>query len=131
MNTTLTRCESAGDTTMHGEAPQRALRPRADIYEAEDAWFLVLELPGVDEQGTDVSLEKNVLSVTGVVEAFDTEGFDRHDGKFAGRRFERSFRLPDEVDTTAVEAHVKSGVLRLRLPKAEAARPHKVVVNAG
>ena len=126
MSNTLTQCDPHECRT-----ETAAARPRADIYEIDDAWLLVLEMPGVDEHGTDVSCEKNVLTVSGVADVFDTDGFDRQFGEVGPKSFRRSFRLPEEVDATNIEAHVKNGVLRVRLPKAEAALPQKVVVKAG
>lgn len=135
MNTTLTPCENAtqdsDQATSECQVERQTIRPRADIYEVDDAWFIVLEMPGVDQNGADVSFEKGVLNVSGEVDAFATEGFEQRFGDFAARRFERSFRLPEEVDTSGIDAEVKSGVLKLRLPKAPAALPHKVTVKAG
>jgi HSP20 family molecular chaperone IbpA len=131
MNTTLTPRETTDAASCSSDASCQTIRPRADIYEVDDAWFVTLDMPGVDESGTDVSIEKGVLTVTGKVDAFDTEGWKRHLGQLEARSFERSFRLPDEIDTSAIEAHVKNGVLRLRLPKAAEAMPHKITVKAG
>ena len=131
MNTTLSPCEATNDRTSECQVEKQTVRPRADIYETDDAWFLVLEMPGVDETGADVTIEKGVLSVSGEVDAFAAEGFEQRFGDFALRRFERSFRLPDEIDSSGINAESKSGVLKLRLPKAPAALPHKVTVKAG
>lgn len=135
MSTTLTQPETnqqiSEQPSSRSGAPTQTVRPRADIYEVNDAWFVVLEMPGVDESGADVSIEKGVLTVTGEVAAFATEGYEPQYGGLSARRFERSFRLPDEVDASAIEAEVKAGILRLRLPKAAAALPTKVTVKAG
>ena len=135
MNTTLTHPEPQTQSTETGNAccvtPQQTVRPRADIYEQEDAWLVLLEMPGVDESGADVALEKGVLKITGEVAAFATEGFQKRYGGLCARRFERSFRLPEEIDASAIEAEVKAGILRVRLPKAAAALPTKIVVKAG
>lgn len=132
MSTTLTQTETPRQQTAERpQLPKQTVRPRADIYEMDDAWFVVLEMPGVDESGADVSLEKGVLTITGEVAAFATEGYEPQHGGLSARRFERSFRLPEEIDTSAIEAEVKAGLLRLRLPKAAAALPTKVTVKAG
>jgi HSP20 family protein len=135
MSTTLTKSDSslqnAEQQHTRSQAPQQTIRPRADIYEVDDAWFIALEMPGVDESGADVSLEKGVLTIRGEVASFATEGFAPQHGGLSARRYERSFRLPEEVDTSSIEAESKAGVLRLRLPKAAAALPTKVIVKAG
>lgn len=135
MSTTLTHPEPKTQTSQSPNAscatPQQTVRPRADIYEQDDAWLVLLEMPGVDESGANVAIEKGVLRITGEVAAFAVEGFQKQFGGLCARRFERSFRLPEEVDTSAIEAEVKAGLLRVRLPKAAAALPTKVVVKAG
>ena len=119
------------EPSVTNEAKTHTVRPAADVYETDEAWFLILEMPGVDQHGTDVSMEKNVLTVRGEVDAFDTDGFEHKLGSFSLRHFERSFRMPEDIDRTAIDAEVKNGILRLRLPKVEAAMPHKVTVKAG
>ncbi len=128
MNTTLTQQNTSETSAV---APRQTIRPKADIYETEDAWLLALDLPGADEHGTDISVEKQVLAITADVEGTVPEGFERVHTEFLPRRYERSFRLPEEVDTTQIEAIVKNGVLRLSLPKSTAARPHHISVTAG
>jgi HSP20 family protein len=135
MSTTLTQPETNRQITENSSrrpaSPIPTVRPRADIYEVDDAWLVVLEMPGVDEGGADVSLEKGVLTVAGEVATFAVEGYEPQYGGLSARRFERSFRLPEEVDASAIEAEVKAGILRIRLPKAAAALPTKVTVKAG
>lgn len=114
-----------------GTTACQTIRPEADVYEAREAWYLVLEMPGVDEQGAEVSAEKNILTVTGRVEAFDTEGFERQMGSLSGRQYHRAFRLPDDVDPARIEGRMKNGVLQLSIPKVASALPQKVVVTAG
>ncbi len=128
MNTTLTRNDTSESPVV---APRQATRPKTDIYETEEAWLLVLDLPGADENGTDISIEKQVLTITADVETSVPEGFERVHTEFPPRHYERSFRLPEEVDTSQIEAIVKNGVLRLSLPKSTAARPHHITVKAG
>lgn len=132
MSTTMTHNEQNSEqTALSKPANRHTVRPRADIYETDDAWLIALEMPGVDENGTDVSVEKGVLTVSGEADAFDTEGYEQYFKGFSARRYERTFRIPEEVDAAAIDAHVKSGILRLTLPKAEEARPQKISVKAG
>jgi HSP20 family molecular chaperone IbpA len=107
------------------------LVPATDIFEQPDALVLIADMPGVDERDVDIQIEKNVLSLTGTVQA-QTYGEHRlkyHE--FETGRFERKFTLSDEIDASKIEASVKDGVLRIRLPKAEAAKPRKITVSRG
>lgn len=93
--------------------------------------MLVLDIPGADERATDVVVERQVLTIKADVDEVIPEGFERVHTEFLPRRFERSFRLPDQIDGTAIEATVRNGVLRLTLPKSKAARPHQVQIKGG
>ncbi len=104
--------------------------PSADVKETDDALIVELELAGVKKDDIDVSLEQNVLKVTGErrhENEESKEGLHRVE-RFYGR-FSRSFGLPRHVDPAKVKAVMKDGVLRLELPKTEAARPRQIAVN--
>ncbi|MDX1614930.1 MAG: Hsp20/alpha crystallin family protein [Candidatus Promineifilaceae bacterium] len=104
--------------------------PSVDIYETEDTVFLLADMPGVDDESIDITLEKNVLTIRGEVEA---QSPDEHEPAYSEYRvgdYERTFTLSDEVDRDRIEATMKNGVLRLRLPKAEEAKTRKILVKA-
>jgi HSP20 family protein len=105
------------------------LRPRIDLLESADAWMLRAEMPGVDEKHAEVSVEQHILTIAGTAEFCEPEGFDRQYGEFRARRYERSFRLPEEVDRSQIEASMRHGVLTVRIPKAPEAQPTKIVVR--
>ena len=130
MNSTLTDNKHEVTQTSAPRA-QRTVRPRTDLFETQDAWLLVVDLPGTDESGIDVSVEKSVLTIKADPEHVHPEGFDYVHTEFLPRRFERSFRLPEGVDITGVDANVKNGVLRLTVPKSSEARPQQIAVKAG
>jgi len=103
--------------------------PPVDIYETDSDIFLVADMPGVDEKSIDVMLEKDVLSIKGRVKPFEPEGFDLAYGEYEVGDYERSFSLNEEIDQNKIEATYKNGVLKLRLPKAEPAKPKKIEVK--
>jgi HSP20 family molecular chaperone IbpA len=105
------------------------LRPRVDLLESDDSWLLRAEMPGVDETHVDVTLERQVLTISGVAELTEPEGFERHYGEFRPRRYERSFRLPEEIERNGVEATVEHGVLSIRIPKGKEAQPQRIAVK--
>jgi HSP20 family protein len=103
--------------------------PRADIYEAEDKVTVIADMPGVDENSVDITLEKNILTIRGFVQ---TQTFEHHTLSYAEYGvgdYERSFVLSNEIDRERIEATVKNGVLRLALPKQEAAKTRKIEVK--
>ncbi|MCE1251968.1 MAG: Hsp20/alpha crystallin family protein [Anaerolineae bacterium] len=110
---------------------RRAYIPAASIYESEDKVVVVADLPGVDEQAVDITLEKNELTISAYVEARQPEGYTLAYAEYESGDYRRTFILSDEVDRDNIEASVKDGVLRLVLPKAPDFKARKIMVKAG
>jgi HSP20 family protein len=108
---------------------RRAYVPRVDIYETDDAIVLLIDMPGIDENSVDITLEKNVLTINGYVTADDPDNYSLVYAEYESGDYERSFNLSDEIDREKIEATVKNGVLRLHLPKAGPAKTHKITVK--
>jgi HSP20 family molecular chaperone IbpA len=104
--------------------------PRADIIENEDAIVVVADMPGVDENSIDITLEKRVLSINGYVSPATPENFSLTYAEYGIGHFERKFTLSDEIDQDHIEATVKDGVLRLTLPKAGPAKTRRIEVRS-
>lgn len=96
-----------------------AFIPRVDIYETNDAVALIADMPGVDENSVDITLEKNVLTINGYVEPERPEGYSLAYAEYRVGDYQRSFNLSNEIDQEKIEATMKDGVLHLHLPKAE------------
>lgn len=106
----------------------------ADVVEVEDEIRVVAELPGVRLEDLDLTLEANVLTITG--EKQDLRGDNERQGRYhlferRWGRFNRSFVLPREVDRENVAAAFENGVLTVRIPKAEKARPRRIEIQSG
>jgi HSP20 family molecular chaperone IbpA len=87
-------------------------------------------MPGVDERSLDITLEKNVLTIYGKVEAEAPKGHRPAFTEYGIGDFHRAFTLSEEVDRERIQATVKNGMLRLILPKAAAAKMRKIAVTA-
>ncbi len=109
---------------------RRVYIPNVDIYENNDAVMLVADMPGVDEKTVDVTLDKNVLTISGTVEPEAHEGYQLVYSEYGTGDYERSFTVSDEIDGDRIVATVKNGVLRLTLPKAEKLKAKKISVRA-
>jgi HSP20 family protein len=103
--------------------------PRADGWETAEAYVLSVEMPGVDDAHVDVTLEKNVLTISGTADASRYEGLTPVGRPVMTRRYERSFRLPEGIDATQLDATVQNGVLTLRMPKSQQALRRKISVR--
>lgn len=104
--------------------------PAVDIIEGKDGLLLIADMPGVDENSVDITLEKNVLTIYGTVEPEIPEKHRLVSSEYGIGDYQRTFTLSDEIDREKIEATVKNGVLRLTLPKAEAAKTRKIPVKA-
>ena len=96
---------------------QAVFRPWMDIVEKESVFLVRCEVPGVDEKDLEVTLEDNVLSVTGTQVSGDLEGFQKLHGEYEVGVFHRAVTFTQDVDAEAVDARVKDGVLSLTIPK--------------
>jgi HSP20 family protein len=107
--------------------------PVVDVRETADAIEVVAELPGLRPEDVEVSIENNVLSMSGEKKQEVTEGSPGAEYHLVERRcgrFERSFTLPRTVDAEKIGARFENGLLTVTLPKAEAAKPRRVEVRA-
>jgi HSP20 family molecular chaperone IbpA len=118
--------------TNNGERTRerRAFIPRTDIYETNDAIFVVADMPSVSEQSVDITLEKNILSIQGLVEPMYPEGYSVAYAEYEDGDFQRKFTLNNQIDQDKIEATLREGVLRLKLPKIVPTQ-RKISVNAG
>lgn len=120
------------ETTEKGERTRerRIYTPHVDIIERKDNIVVIADMPGVDDKSVDITLEKNVLTIYGMVEADIPENHRLFLSEYGIGDYQRVFTLSDEVDREKIQAMVNNGVLRLILPKAEAARTKKIPVKA-
>jgi HSP20 family protein len=105
--------------------------PRADIYETDDGLVLLVDLPGVRTQDTEITLEKRVLTIRGRAQDPTPAGFSPAYREYAPGHFERMFTLSDEIDGDRIEARQGEGVLRLFLPKTGPAEAKRIQIRGG
>ncbi|MCB9078579.1 MAG: Hsp20/alpha crystallin family protein [Anaerolineaceae bacterium] len=110
--------------------PGRAYVPRADIYETEEALVVLADMPGVDQNSLDITLEKNVLSIRGRVEIQNPDNYNLAYAEYEVGDYERNFTLSDGIDTDNISASIKNGVLQINLPKSGPAKARKINVLA-
>jgi HSP20 family molecular chaperone IbpA len=100
-----------------------------DVCEGPEVLQLWADLPGVDESSVDVRVERDLLTVRAELAEPEAGPAPAHREQELGR-FERSFRLSGDLDTDAIEARMRDGVLELRVPKVEHAKPRRIEVSA-
>lgn len=112
------------------EPASRPWSPSVDIFETENELLLKADLPGVEMKDIDIQLENGTLALRGD-RKFQNEskegGFHRIERGYGS--FARYFTLPDTVNPEGVKAEYKNGVLTVKLPKKEVAKPRQVKVE--
>ncbi|MCE5262671.1 MAG: Hsp20/alpha crystallin family protein [Deltaproteobacteria bacterium] len=103
--------------------------PKVDIIETGDAMVMYADIPGADEKSVEVTLEKNILTLSGTVAPQEFPGRSIAYSEYDVGDYERVFTISDEVDRERIEAVVKNGVLRLTLRKAPQAEVKKITVR--
>jgi HSP20 family molecular chaperone IbpA len=109
--------------------PHRLYVPRTDIYESKEHLVLLADMPGVKPDSVDITLEQNVLTVYGGVEAPVFDGYSLTHAEYGVGDYRRVFTLSNEIDRDSIQASVKNGVLKLVLPKSKRAVPKKISVK--
>jgi len=112
------------------EVALQAWAPPVDVYEDENSFLIKVELPEINRDDVKVSLNENVLSISGerrVENEEKRENYHRVERSYG--QFHRSFTLPQNVNAEAINAQFKDGVLRLTLPKKEEAKPKQIEVK--
>ena len=112
------------------EQDARSVVPRVDVYEDESGITLLADLPGVPRDQLELKVEGDTLLVEGTVQPPTPEGLEALYAEVRVPRFRRSFALSRELDTQRIDANLKDGVLKLRIPKAEHAQPRRITVQA-
>ncbi len=109
--------------------PARMFMPAADIYEAENELTVILEMPGVEKKNVEVRVEDDVLNVEGRLDLAKYQGLQPLYTEYNIGHYARSFRLSSKIDQSKIAAEMKDGVLSLKLPKIEEAKPRTIQIR--
>lgn len=105
-------------------------RPRTDVREEQEAYLLSVDLPGVTKDDVKITVEEGILKISGTRKqelGENSETYRRIERSFGA--FERTFRLPKEVELEKIESTYEAGVLTVRIPKSEKALPRQIEVK--
>ena len=98
-----------------------------NVRDEQDTFVLSALVPGLKADDLNIQVLEDVIHIEGEFQAGDDEYLLR---ELPNGSFRRSLRMPTEIDSEKVEAKITDGVLTLRLPKAESARPKKIKISA-
>lgn len=106
-----------------------AWTPLADVSETDDAYLVEVELPGVNKDQVNVDVNDRELVITGEIAEPQEEGRRRRRRSRHTGRFEFRTTLPSDIDPQGVGASLSDGILTVRVPKSEAAKPRHVEIS--
>ncbi|MCT2584598.1 Hsp20/alpha crystallin family protein [Actinophytocola gossypii] len=106
----------------------RAWSPSADVTENDEAYLVEVELPGVKREDITIDLVGSELAISGELKEKERQGLFRHRTRRTGQ-FSYQVTLPRDVNADKVEASLAEGVLAVRVPKNEAAKPRRIAIS--
>jgi HSP20 family protein len=107
---------------------EQFVAPPASVTEVADGYTLEVEMPGVNKDGLDISVENNKLTIIGRRSLATVEGtLIHHESR--PENFRRTFELDPSIDAGRISAKIDQGLMTLTLPKAEHVKPRKITVS--
>jgi HSP20 family protein len=103
--------------------------PLINVFNDGEDFVVVAELPGVKKEDLDIQVRGDTLRIQGKKTIAYDDSASVHRRERATGQFDRTLTLPDDVDAAKVSADYRDGVLTLRLPRAESAKPRSVAIN--
>jgi HSP20 family protein len=123
---TSTTAQAPATARQTPERTVRATAPPVDIYETDEGFVILADMPGVGPDGLEVTAERDTLSIRGRVDR-PAEEPDYQEYEFG--EYRRTFTLTEDLEISAVTATLKDGVLRLQIPKSPRLQPKKIPVR--
>jgi HSP20 family protein len=121
----------AGPSNGNDSAEMNVWLPHVNLAETENAYLVAVDLPGMSRDEINLELLQGDLWITGERRPEAEEsGKTYHRVECTYGTFRRMVRLGDAVDSERVDAEFKDGVLRITVPKAEAAKPHRIGIRS-
>jgi HSP20 family protein len=129
--------EAQTPSTWEGQEAQKALAadteriyvPDVDIREDSECVHMDANMPGVDQESVDVSVENGVLTIEGRARIDGPQGYELVGQEYGVGRYRRDFTLSDAVDAAGIKARVRQGVLEVTLPKRENVKTRKIRIE--
>ncbi len=126
----ITKAEDRNvDVNREGARAPRYLTPIVNVSETPDAYHMEAEMPGVNKENLEISLEGTELTIVGHKKVEEPQGTAVHFRESRPFAYRRVFELDPSIDTERISAHMEQGILKLTLPKGEKAKPKKIKVS--
>ena len=127
---TTRQADTAASQPTQRQQEARAMLPRVDVLEDDTGITLLADLPGVPKEQLELKVDGDTLLIEGAVTPQTPERLEPVYAEVRVPRYRRVFTLSRELDPGRIEANLKDGVLKLRIPKQEHAQPRRIQVQA-
>ena len=127
MSMEMTKGSAPNAVTEAAQAP--CFVPAVDIYETSEEYVVMAEMPGCDPKGIDVQFEGGELSIYGRVAPRQIPQTGWLAREFGIGDYHRTFNVTESIETEKISAEYEQGILTLRLPKVETAKPRRIEVR--
>lgn len=118
-------------STSEPTRPGRVFVPPVDIYETPAGITVLADVPGATNDSIEIDLDNRTLTLSADVPEVGLGDETDVATEWASGRYHRQFTLPQRIDQSGIEASLNAGVLKVWLPRSEAAKPRKITVAAG
>ena len=127
------RTHDVATTQARNTAPadERTMIPRVDVFEDDAGITLLADLPGVPKDRLELKVDGDTLLIEGAIATPTPQDLQSVYAEIRVPRYRRAFVLSRELDPGKIDANLRDGVLNLRIPKQEHARPRRIEVRAG
>lgn len=111
------------------QGSEAVLRPAVDIHETAEGITLLADMPGVSRERLSIEVDRDALTIEGEAHLEMPGGMEPLYADVRGSRYRRSFALSGELDTDAIRASLRDGVLSVHIPKRAEVRPRRIEVR--
>ena len=111
------------------EGCETTTTPAADVLDDGESYEIILEMPGVTQEGLNIEMEAKELVIRGERKAYEKDAKLLYAGRAHGTKLEKRFSLGEDVDRTNVSAHLENGLLTVKLPRKAEVKPRKIEVE--
>jgi HSP20 family protein len=108
----------------------RGVFPAVNVFSDQDGYLVRMETPGVSADQINIESHGRTLTISGKRESGASQGGSFHRRERNGGQFSRSLQLPADLELSRAEASYKNGMLTIRIPKKEEAKPRQIAVKA-
>jgi len=131
MNDTTRTNEVATTKGRGAQTDERTMIPRVDVFEDDAGITLLADLPGVPKDRLELKIDGDTLLIEGSIATPTPQDLQSVYAEIRVPRYRRAFVLSRELDPGQIQANLRDGVLNLRIPKQEHAKPRRIEVRAG